>query len=147
MKAMTALLALLVLAGCGGPAGDPLQGTWVAETNNGLGEIQVAFQGDTWEMDTMSALNGLMAVQVDSGTYAVSGSTMTLTTAVSSCQGLQPVTKTTTATFSCGGGYLTLNLGATVLQFHYAKMILGTTEIGCFDSQNNFTPNAVASLP
>lgn len=147
MKAMTALLALLVLAGCGSPASDPLQGTWVAETNNGLGEIQVAFQGDTWEMDTMSALNGLMAVQVDSGTYAVSGSTMTLTTTESSCQGLRSVTKTTTATFSCHMSSLTLNIGSSVLQFSFGKMILGTTEIGCFDSQDNFTPNAVASVP
>lgn len=147
MKATNGLPALLVILGCGGTQDNPLLGTWLAETNGGVGEIQMAFQGDAWEMDTMSGLNGLMAVEVDSGTYAVSGSTIKLTTTASSCQGLQQVTKTNMATFSCDWNYLTLNLDAKVLQFHQAKMILGNTEIGCFDSQNNFTPNGLEPVP
>jgi hypothetical protein len=146
MNTLAVAVALLMLAGCGNAANDPLQGTWCTESS-GPRMMQVSFHGDAWEMLTMRTLNGLMAVEVDSGTYSESGSTITLTTTSSSCQGLQSVTKTTAATFSSGGGYLTLNLGGTAQQFRFGQFILDTTEIGCLDSQNNFTPNPITPVP
>jgi hypothetical protein len=144
MKISPTAVVLLMLSGCGNASDDPLQGTWFMDSD---AKLQVRFDGNTWAMDTMHTLNGIMAVEVDSGTYSVSGSTITLTATASSCQGLQSVTKTATATFSCGGGYLTLNLNGSALHFRFGKWILSDTEIGCFDSQNSFTANPIGPVP
>ncbi len=147
---LVVLLAAVAASGCGSGSSDPLQGTWVDNPGTAAA-VQAIFKGDAWEIDTISVLTtGSTGLESDSGTYVLSGSTIMFTTTKSSCEGVDTVAKTFTATFSTQGQSLTMNLGTTVLLFQKATAPpqgMGGASVGCFDSQGNFTVNPIKTVP
>jgi len=164
MKTLLSSLVLLALVGCGSndssspnnPSGGSLAGTtWVNEISTNAA-LAIAFTSSTtWKADMVALLtDGSYGLQIDSGTYSISGSTLTLTKTASSCEGVSTatVTKTAADTYTRNGSSLTLlsGDGTHVAMFQLDNTPptgMGIATIGCFDNNNNFITHAVTAVP
>ena len=159
MKKLLVSLVLLALVGCGSndsstpPASSSsLVGTWLDIIDSNTAAV-IAFTSTTWKAEIVVLLaDGTYGVQMDSGTYSVSGSTVTLTKTASSCEGVATatVTKANADTFSRVGDHLTLTTSTTILAFQLDTTPptgMGAAAIGCIDNNNKFITHAVTTVP
>ncbi len=146
----TSAIALLTGAcssSSGGDSPSSIVGTWDyanASTNSGLG---ATFNSDgTYVLDLLRLTSGNAAdAQAETGTYTVSGNTITTTPQKSSCPGPDPVSS---ATYSFQGSNLELvqPSGIVVLQPDTTMASNIALAIGCFDSSGNFTAEPLAPV-
>jgi hypothetical protein len=157
MKTLLVALGIVALVGCGSNdsgsstgSTPSLIGTWL-DAPNSSEAVELTFTASTWQMKELASLtNGTNGVQIDAGTYTLSGSALTMLHTSSSCKGISVTLATSgTNTVSRQGNSLTLTSSATltVWQLETAPPAgMGGATIGCFDSSGNFTPNPVGSL-
>lgn len=148
------VVGVMSIVGCGGDGGtkDQLEGTWVVPASSASScALQADFHSGAYELDLLCPLtNGGAGIQVESGTYTTSGNAYTTVATKSTCQGVQPVTKTETGNYSRQGTSLTATIGTTVLQLQLATAppsSTGSGTLGCFDDQGNFTANPITAVP
>ena len=165
MKTLLASLVLLALASCGSngsstpnttPSSSSLSGTtWVDQIDTNTAMAMAFTSSTNWKADMVAALvDGSYGVQIDSGTYAISGTTLALTKTSSSCEGVATATvkKTNADTVSRDGTTLTLTSGdgTHVAMFQLDSTPptgMGIATIGCFDNNNQFVTHAVTTVP
>lgn len=114
------LAAVALLAGCGSsssPAAPELVGTtW--QSDNGSNTVATSYQFDSngnyiRQVLALVSANGA-EVSAETGTYTVSGNTISLTPQQSTCPGADPPY---TATYSFSGGDLVMNISGTIDTF------------------------------
>lgn len=130
----------------------PLEGTWGIQLDANNASV-IVFSGNTWKGVLGGTLtDGSTAAQIDSGTFTISGNTLTLIKTASSCEGIGTVTKASVDTFSVQGTSLTLTASSGTKAVVFAHQTssstsTGVVSIGCFDASGNFTAHAVTTVP
>jgi len=160
MRKIALAFAVSLLLACGSedsPATLPptsnqaIDGTWLYLTSSVNGAIELTFTGGNFHLRALEALtDGTFGVQLDGGTYTLSGSILSLTRTSSSCSGLTVTSKTTgTETVIRQGNSLTItsSTNQTVLQLETSPpTCMDTATIGCFVSDTSFQAHPVMQL-
>jgi hypothetical protein len=106
------ILGLLVLAGCGSDPG--LEGQWMYQNADASYGEALVFRGDgTYEMLKLWA-GSPANVEKETGTFASTGSTFTVTPSTSTCPGVDPPA---TYGWRIAGGTLVVSASAGVMTF------------------------------
>ena len=128
---------------------DRLQGTWGVESTAKECVSMVRFDGNTIELlDLCELEDGSFGAQSRSGTYEVSGTSLTLKVLASSCP--SPPVRMETIGFSFVGDSLRLvsPSGVALLEpvDSNTEPGSGAATYGCYDSEDDFTPNPIRPL-
>ena len=165
MRVFLILLWCIALHGCSsGVSSESLQGVW----SNGPGSYthRFTFEGNSWKTEISQNIyvsgvpqgsdagtsSVLLGLQIDSGTYSLSGNTCDFTTLRSSCVGVATVSRSFTRVFSFQQrGQATVLIWQDDPDAYPAETgpptgMEGAT-VGCFDASLKFTPNAEALVP
>ena len=157
MKTLLVALEIVALVGCGSndsgsstTSTPSLIGTWL-DAPSSSEAVELTFTASTWQTKQLALLtNGTNGVEIDAGTYTLSGSTLTMTRTSTSCKGITATLASSKAnTVERQGNSLTLTTPSTltVWQLETAPPAgMGAATIGCFDSSGNFTANPVGAL-
>lgn len=157
MKTLLVALGIAALVGCGSnDSGSPtsstpsLLGAWLNAPSSSEA-VELTFGASTWQTkDLVSLTDGTNGVQIDSGTYTLSGSALTMLHTSSSCKGISvTLASSVTDTVARQGNSLTLTSSTTmsVWQIETAPPTgMGAATIGCLDSSGNFTANPIGAL-
>jgi hypothetical protein len=143
------LMAMVVLAGCGGSGGAndaaELPGTWAV----GVGSCDIGMtfaSGMTYEHDIVCVLpNGASSgLQTEIGTYSATGTRLTFLVAKATCPAAQ---KNYYVDYSIDGGRLVLiySDGVEVME-RFSPSGTALAAFGCYDSSGTFTPGPLAPL-
>jgi hypothetical protein len=152
MKRVAIVAFALLGAGCSSSSGGPpsLDQVWIYQNSAGTAGQSVSFKSDgTYEFSELQVVSSTsINAQVETGTFTTSGDLLTNTPLQWSCRGADPGS---TLTYQFNGGDLEFIGPTGILQY-----VPDTTPasaagglalvIGCFDTQGNFTPQALAPI-
>lgn len=163
MKIIIATLGLVLFGGCGSNDAPEstgkkdaspvvsIEGTWIDELNADL-VIRAKFDATNFELDGLYLLtDGTYGMQIDQGTYSLSGSNINSRLKSSSCQGVKSITNPAqTWTFERQGDSLNLNTGKAYLAFQLRTSPptgMGGATIGCVKDDGSFIDHATSPVP
>ena len=154
MKTIWMIACVAVVTGCSSGSSksssdgnDGLDGSWVYTNSANTAGLGALFNTDgTYALTELVLTSSTAAnAQEETGTFTVSGDTITETPTKSTCDGPAPVHQ---LTYSISNGDLTLKdpSAVVVLQPNTSTSSNVAIVLGCFDSNGNFKAQPLASV-